>query len=91
MCSWVQQKNDEMSIVASVGWQDVLDELEKPNRQYTVRQASSILKTLARKYHKQVRETAASKGDNGVPIELREKICETLCQGAVEEIKRKAA
>lgn len=91
MCSWVQQKNDEMSIVACNGWQDVLDELEKPSSRYTVRQATSILKALAQKYHKRVKENTELAGSKVVPLAVREEICETLCRGAVKEIKCKAA
>ena len=30
MTKWVDQKRVEMSIITSAGWQEVLDELEKP-------------------------------------------------------------
>lgn len=44
MTKWVDQKNVEMRIIACDAWQDVLDELVKPDGQFSPRYASAILK-----------------------------------------------
>ena len=50
MTKWVDQKSVEMRIIVSDVWQEILDELEKPDGQYTPRHATSILKGIAKEY-----------------------------------------
>ena len=88
MTKWVDQKSVEMRIIASDVWQQILDELEKPNGQYTVRQATSILKGIAKEYSRKEMELSAIPGDGSPPGSASDEIMAIVCQEAIETIKR---
>ena len=88
MTKWVDQKSVEMRIIACDAWQDVLDELEKPNTQFTPRQATSILKGIAEEYSRIELEASALLGDRSSLSSASEAIIEIVCQEAIETIKR---
>ena len=88
MTKWVDQKSVEMRIIASDVWQQILDELEKPNGQYTVRQATSILKGIAKEYSRKEMELSAIPGDGPPPGSAIDEIMAIVCQEAIETIKR---
>ncbi len=88
MTKWVDQKSVEMRIIASDVWQQILDELEKPNGQYTVRQATSILKGIAKEYSRKEMEVMAIPGNGPPPSSASDEIMAIVCQEAIETIKR---
>ncbi len=88
MTKWVDQKSVEMRIIASDVWQEILDELEKPNGQYTPRQATSILKGIAKEYSRKEMEVSAIPGDGLPPSSASDEIMAIVCQEAIETIKR---
>ena len=85
------QKSVEMRIITSTAWQDVLDELEKPNLHYTPRHATTVLKEIAREYSRIERETTNFVGAGEFLGSLTEEIISIACEGAVETIRQKAA
>lgn len=68
MTKWVDQKSVEMRIIVSDVWQEILDELEKPDGQYTPRHATSILKGIAKEYSRKEMEVSAISGDGPPPV-----------------------
>lgn len=91
MTKWVDQKSIEMRIIACDAWQEVLDELEKPNGQFTPRHATSILKGIANKYNELEKEASATARELKLIVKSSEEIFKVACQEAIETIKRKAA
>ena len=91
MTKWVDQKTIEMRIIACNAWQDVLDELEKPNSHFTPRHATTILKGIANKYCEIEKEAFVTVGDLQLPRISSEEIIEVACQEAAETIRRKAS
>lgn len=91
MTNWVDQKSIEMRIIACDAWQEVLDELEKPNGQFTPRHATSILKGIANKYNELEKEASATARELKLIVKSSEEIFKVACQEAIETIKRKAA
>ena len=88
MTKWVDQKSVEMRIIACDAWQKVLDELERPNGQYTPRHATSILKGIAKEYSRKEIEASAILGDGPSPGTANDEIMAIVCQEAIETIKR---
>lgn len=88
MTKWVDQKSVEMRIIASDVWQEILDELEKPNGQYTPRHATSILKGIVKEYSRKEMEVSAIPGDGPPPSSASDEIMAIVCQEAIETIKR---
>ena len=88
MTKWVDQKSIEMRIIACDAWQDVLDELEKPNSQFTPRHATFILKGIANKYC-ELEEKASVTIENMPLLGISsEEIVEVACREAVETIRQ---
>lgn len=79
-----------MRIITCAAWQDVLDELEKPNRHYTVRHATTVLKDIAQEYVRIENEAAALVGNSSFLSSAREDIIKVACLEAVETIRQKA-
>jgi hypothetical protein len=88
MTKWVDQKRVEMYIIASDAWQEVLDELEKPDNRYTPRHASTFLKQIAEEYSRIEQEATTLVGEGALLSSLSEEMIEIVCQEAVETIKR---
>ena len=91
MTKWVDQKRVEMHIITSTAWQQVLDELEKPDNRYTPRHASTFLKDIALEYSRIQQEAAILVGEGSFLSSSTEEMIEIACQEAVETIKQKAA
>jgi hypothetical protein len=88
MTKWVDQKRVEMHIIGSDAWQEVLDELEKPDNRYTPRHASTFLKQIAVEYSRIEQEATSLVGEGSFLSSLSEEMIEIACQEAVETIKR---
>ena len=91
MTKWVDQKRAEMYIITSAAWQEVLDELEKPDNHYTPRHASTFLKDIALEYTRIQQEATTLMGEGSLLGSLSEEMIEIACQDAVETIKQQAA
>ena len=91
MTKWVDQKRVEMHIITSAAWQEVLDELEKPDNRYTPRHASTFLKEIALEYSRIEKETTTFVGEGSILSSLSEEMIMIACQEAVETIKQKPA
>lgn len=91
MTKWVDQKHAEMHIITSAAWQQVLDELEKPENPYTPRHASTFLKEIAHEYSRIQQDAATLVGEGSFLSSSTEDMIEIACQEVVEAIKHKAA
>ncbi|MGI9535565.1 MAG: hypothetical protein ACR2PB_00740 [Desulfocapsaceae bacterium] len=87
MTKWVDQKSVEMRIIDCDAWQDVLDELEKPNGPFTPRHATSILKGIAEEYNRIEMESSALLGEGSSPSSASDAVMEIVCQEAIETMK----
>ena len=90
MTKWVDQKSIEMSITTCDAWQEVLDELEKPNSQLTPRHATFILKGIANKYYETAQKASVTVGNMPLLGSSSEEIVEVACREAVETIRQEA-
>ena len=90
MTKWVDQKSIEMRIITCDAWQDVLDELEKPNSQFSPRHATFILKGIANKYYEIEQKTTVTVGNLPLLGSSREEIVEVACREALETIRQEA-
>ena len=90
MTKWVDQKRVEMRIITCAAWQNVLDELEKPNRHFSPRHASTVLKDIAMECRRIEDEAASLVGETSGLITAQEDIIASACQTALETIKQKA-
>ena len=88
MTKWVDQKSVEMRIIVSDVWQEILDELERPDGQYTPRHATSILKGIAKEYSRKEMEVSAIPGDGPPPSSASDEFMPIVCQEVIETIKR---
>ena len=79
MTKWVDQKSVEMRIIASDVWQEILDELEKLNGQYTPRHATSILKGIAKEYSRKEMEVSYISWDGLPPSSANDEIMAIVC------------
>ena len=91
MTKWVDQKNVEMRIITCDAWQNVLDELEKPNCQFTPRHASSILKDIAREFSRIEMEATTFLGGASSLSSASDAIMEIVCLEAIETMRQKTA
>ncbi|MEJ2057763.1 MAG: hypothetical protein P8X39_07990 [Desulfofustis sp.] len=90
MTSWLDQKHIERRIIGCSSWQKVLDELEKPNGQFTPRHASSILKEITNEYVRIQQEfprCVHPSLEHGISDE---QLIAVACRDAVETIRQKA-
>ena len=90
MTKWMDQKRVEMHIITSAAWQQVLDELEKPENRYTARHASTFLKEIALETSRIQKEAAALIGEDSFLGLSPDEMIEIACQGAVQAIQQRA-
>lgn len=91
MTKWIDQKNVETHIICCGAWQSVLDELEKPDTRFTPRDATSILKGIAKEYMRIQQEAAAGAGTFSQPPFSSSQVIDIACEDAVEAIRRRVA
>ncbi len=90
MTSWLDQKRIERRIIGCSSWQKVLDELEKPNGQFTPRHASSILKKITNEYVRIQQESPRCLKAAPERGFFDEQLIAVACRDAVETIRQKA-
>jgi len=87
MTRWLDQKHIERRIIGCSSWQAVLDELERPNEQFTPRHASTILRRIADEYMRIQKEAAPFVNPSIVDGFTDEQVIIVACEEAVDSIR----